>query len=130
MISKDLIIYRREKAKETLRDAKILLDSESLHSSVNRIYYAMFYSVSALLYTKGLSSAKHTGIKSLFNQHFVKPGVVDAEFGKFYSRMFEFRQKSDYADFVEFEKEKVAEWFKEADKFIQTIDKIIELEIL
>ena len=127
--NKDLLSYRRQKAKETLTDAKILLDANSLNSSVNRIYYSLFYAVSALLYLKGLSSSKHTGIKSLFNEQFVKTGLVDAKLGRFYSRMFEFRQKSDYADFVEFEKKKVEEWFKESERFIQEIEKVIEKNI-
>ena len=46
--------------------------------------------------------------------------------GKFFSRMFEFRQKGDYGDFVEFEKEKVKEWLEMADIFIEEIDKVIE----
>ncbi len=82
--NKDLLLYRRKKAKETLTDAKILLDANSLNSSVNRIYYSLFYAVSALLYLKGLSSSKHTGIKSLFNEQFVKTGLVDAKLGRFF----------------------------------------------
>jgi hypothetical protein len=48
-VKRELIDYRRNRAKETLRDAKILFDSGSLFSSVNRIYYAMFYQVTALV---------------------------------------------------------------------------------
>jgi uncharacterized protein (UPF0332 family) len=68
----ELIRYRREKAVETLKDAQILFESERLSSAVNRIYYAIFYEVSALLMTKDLSSAKHSGIRALFNEYFVK----------------------------------------------------------
>lgn len=92
---------------------------------VDRIYCALFYASIPLLHTRGLSSSKHSGVRSLFNEQFVKPGQVDAELGRFYSRMFEFRQKSDYADFVEFEKEKVREWFEKAKQFIREIDRII-----
>ncbi len=56
---KDLITYRREKASETLEVAKILLNGKHLFSAVNRIYYALFYEVSALLMTKNLFSSKH-----------------------------------------------------------------------
>jgi hypothetical protein len=61
-VKRELIDYRRNRAKETLRDAKILFDSGSLFSSVNRIYYAMFYQVTALLLTENLSSPKHSGV--------------------------------------------------------------------
>ncbi|TAL38638.1 MAG: HEPN domain-containing protein [Spirochaetes bacterium] len=39
----DLIRYRRAKARETLRDARVLFENESYSSAVNRIYYALFY---------------------------------------------------------------------------------------
>lgn len=38
------------------------------------------------------------------------------ELGRFYSRMYDFRQKGDYGDFVEFEKEKVEEWLDQVLK--------------
>jgi uncharacterized protein (UPF0332 family) len=40
--------------------------------------------------------------------------------------MYDFRQKGDYGDFVEFEKEKVKEWLDEASAFIDEMDVIIE----
>jgi len=111
-----LVGYRREKARETLQDGRILLDAGRYSSAVNRVYYAIFYEVTALLLAKGLSSTKHSGIMALFNEHFVKTKKVDIESGRFFSRMFEFRQKSDYADFVRFEADKVKEWFEKAGR--------------
>ena len=125
----ELIVYRREKARATLRDARMLFDADSLFSAVNRIYYAAFYEVLALLALHGLSSAKHSGVRALFNERFVKPGIVSKEAGRFFSRMFEFRQKSDYADFVEFEREKVAEWLDKAETFLSELERVIEEEL-
>ena len=73
----DLVKYRFEKARNTLNDAHLYFNSATLESIVNRIYYAIFYSVTALLLTRGLSSAKHSGVRSLFNKEFVKKGLVD-----------------------------------------------------
>jgi uncharacterized protein (UPF0332 family) len=95
-------------------------------SALNRIYYAMFYEVLALLHTKDLSSSKHTGVRALFNEHFVKAGIVPVELGRQFSRMYDFRQKSDYGDFVKIQPEKVSEWFEQAVAFINEIDQIIE----
>jgi uncharacterized protein (UPF0332 family) len=75
----ELIAYRRTKAKETLQDGKILFDAKRLPSAVNRIYYSLFYEVTALFLTKDLSSSKHSGVMSLFNEHFVKSGQVTVE---------------------------------------------------
>jgi uncharacterized protein (UPF0332 family) len=68
----DLIKYRLEKADQTLDDAKLLANAKRWNPCVNRLYYACFYAVSALLAQNEFSSSKHTGIRSLFNLNFVK----------------------------------------------------------
>ncbi|RJS73088.1 HEPN domain-containing protein [Methanophagales archaeon] len=127
-MSEKLIEYRRVRAKETLEDAKRLFDAGSLFSAVNRIYYAMFYEVTALLLTKNLSASKHSGVRALFNKEFVKTGKVKVDMGKFFGQMFDFRQKSDYGDFVRFEEDKVNEWLGKAEEFIEELEKVIEKE--
>ncbi|HOO71401.1 MAG TPA: HEPN domain-containing protein [Spirochaetota bacterium] len=68
-LEQDLINYRRAKARDTLKDARALYNAASYLSVVNRIYYSLFYEVTALLLSKKLSSAKRSGIRSLFNEH-------------------------------------------------------------
>jgi len=111
--TKTLILYRLERARESIDEASILLERGHVNTFVNRLYYACFYAVSALLLTSGLSSAKHSGVRSLFHQNFVKSGIVAIELGQFYSRLFDSRQKGDYADLVWFDIEEVRSWFDE-----------------
>ena len=125
----DLIKYRRERAAETLEDARMMFERKRLFSAVNRIYYALFYEVIALLRTKNLSSPKHTGIRALFNQNFVKTGIVEVEIGKFYSKMFDLRQESDYDDLVYFEEEKVKNWLEKAENYMKKLEKCIDKEM-
>lgn len=128
-MNENLIRYRCEKSRETLEDAHLLFQSGRLFSTLNRIYYALFYEVMALLLTRDLSSAKHTGIRALFNEHFIRTGKVSVDLGKFFTRMYDFRQKGDYADFVIFEAEKMQEWLTSAEHFIKEIDQVIEKEL-
>jgi len=128
-MNEDLIRYRREKSKETLEDAYILFRAGRLFSALNRIYYALFYEVMALLLTKDLSSARHTGIRALFNEHFIRTGKVSVESGRFFSRIYDFRQKGDYADFVQFEEAKIKEWLGLAESFINEVDQVIGKEV-
>lgn len=74
-----------------------MLQNKHFHGAANRLYYACFYVVTALLITKGLFSSKHGGVVALFNRHFIKPGVFPVEMGKFYSRIFDERLECDYA---------------------------------
>jgi len=117
----DLAKYRLEKAQNTLSDAKKYIENATPESTVNRIYYAMFYAVNALLIVNGLSSSKHSGVRAILNRKFVNEGLIKKELGKFYSEMFDNRQEGDYKDFVEFEKEDVKIWLKKATEFINVV---------
>ena len=121
----DLAKYRLEKAKNTLSYAKSYINDTTLDSTVNRIYYAMFYAVNALLITKGLYSSKHSGVRSIFNREIVNEGLIEKQWGEFFTDMFDRRQKGDYKDFVEFEKQEVEEWLKKSEEFINIIDKLV-----
>lgn len=126
---KALILYRLERAHESLEEADILLKLGHANTFVNRLYYACFYAVSALLLTRGLSSAKHSGIRALFHQNLVKPGIVTIEPGQLYDKLFRNRQKGDYADFVRFNVDEIRPWYDEAKKFVETIEGIIKKEV-
>ena len=58
--------------------------------------------MTALLRRRGLSSAKHTGIRSLFNRHFGRPGLLPRELTTLYNDLFDSRQEGDYIEFVQF----------------------------
>jgi uncharacterized protein (UPF0332 family) len=124
--SKDLVLYRLQRAQETLTDARILADASRWNPCVNRLYYACFYAVSALLIQEGLSSSKHTGLRSLFNRHFVKTNKVPKEKARIFNDLFERRQEGDYVDFVSFEESKVLQWLPEAEAFVESIAGLIE----
>ena len=113
-----LINYRLERARESLEEAKLLFDRGHTNTYVNRLYYACFYAVSALLLTEGLSSAKHSGIRSFFHQNFVKTGRLDKSLGQIYDKLYDNRQKSDYVDLINFEAHEVNDWYDEAEKIV------------
>ena len=127
--TRTLVAYRLERARESLEEAKLLLDRGYGNTFVNRLYYACFYAVSALLLTRGLSSSKHSGIRSLFHQNIVKSGLVDLESGQLYDRLFDNRQKSDYADLVRFDTDEVGDWYNEARRFVDALEDIVKKEL-
>ena len=127
--TKTLVAYRLERAEESLEEAKILLERGYGNTFVNRLYYACFYAVSALLLTRGLSSAKHSGIRSLFHQKIVKSGLVDLESGQLYDRLFDNRQKGDYADLVRFDPDEVGDWYDESRRFVYLVADIVKKEL-
>ena len=122
----ELVSYRLQRARETLADARILADAGRWNPCVNRLYYACFYAVSALLIQEGLSSTKHTGLRSLFNRHFVKTNKVPKDKARIFNDLFERRQEGDYVDVVSFEESQVLPWLPEAEAFVQNLADFIE----
>jgi uncharacterized protein (UPF0332 family) len=116
------------RAKETIEDARILGNAGRWNACVNRLYYACFYAVSALLVLHGLSSSKHAGLRSLFNKHYVRTGKIPKDLARIYNDLFERRQEGDYIDFVRFEESQVLPWLSKTEEFIGHITGLVERE--
>ena len=125
-LSGDLVLYRMARADETLEDARILARAERWNACVNRLYYACFYAVSAILVRDGLSSSKHAGIRSLFNSQYVKTGKIPKYLASIYNDLFERRQESDYLDFVRFQESQVLPLILKAESLIERIASLIQ----
>lgn len=125
-MKKKLANYRLQDSKDKLSSARILFENGKYKDSVSRSYYAMFTAARALLATKDLDSTKHSGIISLFNQHFVKDGVVDVEFGRLLAEAKDMREESDYGDFITVSKEESEQRLKSAERFIGMIEKALK----
>jgi uncharacterized protein (UPF0332 family) len=122
----ELVEYRLERAQEALEEARLMADWGHPNTAVNRLYYACFYAVSALLLAKGLSAVKHSGIRSLFGQHYVKTGLISKELAAFYNDLFESRQESDYEDFFRVDPDLIGPWLNQAEQFIAAIVQMLE----
>jgi len=94
---KALISYRLEQAEECLAAAKLLFENDLFRGSINRAYYAMFYSVLALLAARQMETSKHSGAISIFDRDYVKTGLFTKDFSRWLHNAFDLRQRSDYA---------------------------------
>lgn len=122
-----LVRYRMEQAHERLKAAEVLLNQGLYTDSVTRSYYAMFTAARALLATKGMDSAKHSGVISLFNQHFVKTGVVEKDMGGLLADAKELREKGDY-ELYRASEEVAKEQLDKAGQFVKAIEKVLAKE--
>ena len=125
----DLVRYRLSRAYETLEDAHILAAQNRWNSAINRLYYAAYYAVIALLIQNNLYPSTHTGAKSNFNQYFVNTGLIEKTIGKIYSQLFTWRQKGDYDDLFDFDKEKVMPYFEPVKNLITTIENLVKKSV-
>ena len=94
----ELEIERAEKITdqfETLREQKYW------DTLVNRMYYAAFHAVSALLIHNALHVHTHRGALSIFNKEFVRTGVFTVEEGHLFSKLEGLRERGDYNCYVD-----------------------------
>jgi uncharacterized protein (UPF0332 family) len=122
----DLIKYRLSRAKDTFEDAQILAERNKWNSTINRLYYSAYYAVMALLLNSDLKPTTHNGAKSCFSEYFILTNIIPKDLGKIYSQLFTWRQKGDYDDMFDFEKEKVMPYFAPVRELIEIIEKILD----
>jgi uncharacterized protein (UPF0332 family) len=123
----DTIRYRMERAKQTIIGADVLAEEHLWNGCANRVYYACFYAVSALMARDGASTSKHTGVRSFLNQHYVRMGRLDRDLGDFYNALFDTRLDGDYEDLLTFDEEKVRPLIVEARRFIARIEELLQV---
>jgi uncharacterized protein (UPF0332 family) len=124
-LKQDYIEYRIQSAKETLKAAKLLADNLHWNSAINRLYYSCFYAISALLYKYDINANSHAGLKHQFTLHFIKTGLIDKETGRLFVELFDWRQKGDYGDFVDFDKERTLPLIKPVEDLIAKVESLI-----
>ena len=94
-------------------------------AGANRLYYAAYYAVSALLLNNGISVRTHEGVIRMFSMHFVKTGIVSKEMGSLYTKLFSLRLTGDYDDDYSVTKEDVTTKVKGTKVLIQIIINLI-----
>jgi len=115
-----------ELADEALGDARAAHQRHSLRAALNRAYYAAFYAASALLTARGLHSAKHRGVLSLFDREFVLTGEMSRHHGRALRRLFEKRSDADYDIYGSFEPDAVADALQKASELIEDSRTLLE----
>ena len=78
----ELIKYRIVRAKDSINDVQFLIENNKLTLAVNRIYYGIFYILSALALKHKFITSKHSQLLGWFNKTFVKEGIIDKKYGR------------------------------------------------
>lgn len=122
-LSRDALIqYRLQRAKDTLSESEKIIELGFTNSSVNRLYYACYYAIVALLISEGIQTHTHVGTKQMFSLHFIRNNRISKESGRFYSQLFNERITGDYDDFISYDLQTVNELFEKSKKLIKEIE--------
>lgn len=84
------------KAAQSIDAAELLLRDGFVDFSAGRAYYAMFYTIEAVLLSRDLSYSKHSAVIAAFGKEFVKTGDLDSRFHRYLLDAFDLRNAGDY----------------------------------
>jgi len=121
----DLVKLRFEKAKETFAEIENHVQLGYWRTAANRLYYACYYAVSALLIKNGINAHTHSGVINQFGLNFVRTDIFSQEEGKLFKKIFELRQEGDYDDWIIINEEDIIPLIEPVKKFIDKIEKLI-----
>lgn len=85
-----------DRADETLTESIQTLDGGFTIATANRSYYAIFYCLTALLYTEGIQTKRHSGAQGKFHDLFIRTNRFPRETIGWIQASFQLRQAGDY----------------------------------
>ncbi|WP_259328441.1 HEPN domain-containing protein [Bacteroides intestinalis] len=120
-----VVAYRMENARRTLDEVTFHIKQGFYNTAMNRMYYACFYAVSALLVNEGIETKTHAGVRQMLGMHFVRTGKFPIPLSKFYTDLFDNRQIGDYEDFIYFDEETTSALYPQALELVETIERML-----
>ncbi len=117
----DEIYLHLEHSREELETAEILIRASRDRKAILSCYYALFYAASALLLTKGMTRAKHSGVESALHRYFITPGLLSKEMGKLYTALHSERELADYNMVFNPEDELAEQRLHQAQEFVGAV---------
>lgn len=118
-----LVALELKKARETYEEIGILIDANRLNGAANRMYYAVFHAICALLINDGHQVTTHKGSHALFSLHYIKTGILPKEYGQLYNQLQTMREESDYNCAYDVEIDELQQRLDPAKKLIDDIEK-------
>ena len=121
----DVVRYRIQNAESTMAEVESHKANGFYNTAINRMYYACFYAVSALLVANKIEVKSHDGARQKFGLFFVRTGKISSELGKFYSLIFAKRTSGDYEDFINHDLDTVEKYQPQAQMLIEEIKNLL-----
>ena len=116
-----IVEFRIEKSYRAYAEAKGVVSLRYWDTIANRLYYAAYNAVTALLIANGDVAQTHSGVIHLFGLKFIKTGLLPARVGRFYNKLFALRQTGDYDDIYDVSEKDVLPMIEPTGKFIDSV---------
>lgn len=113
------------KAHRLYQQALLMQASEQWDGMANRLYYALFHAVSALLIHDRHVVNTHKGSHAMLGLHYIKTEKLPKWYGELYQDMERMREESDYNCTYTQEPETLQQNIEPAKEMIDTIVKMV-----
>ena len=115
-----------QKSVHAFKVAEILLSQGFPADAVSKIYYALFYAAQALLKNAKIEVTKHSAVESSLGFHFVRSGIIDQKYHRFYIKVRKLREIADYHTQENIIYPEAAAILKEAKEFYKLVKQILK----
>lgn len=122
---KVLVALELEKAGKTLHEMEVMRQNCLWSMTANRLYYALFHAVSALLISDRHEVGTHRGAVGKFSLFYVKTGMFTPAEGRLYSQLQSLREDGDYHCSIDIQQDEVEEKLLPTIQLIEKIKKMI-----
>jgi uncharacterized protein (UPF0332 family) len=85
-----------DRARESLRAARILIREDLPNIAASRAYYAMFYIAEAMLLSRDLAFSSHSAVIAAYGKEFARSNDLDPKFHRYLIASLDMRQTGDY----------------------------------
>ena len=95
-MNRHLLVAEWRRGNESLGAARLCLGAEYYADAVSLSYYSVLHVAKAALYTHGISTASHAGVRGTFGLHIVRAGLVEPQWGAEIGQLSIAREVADY----------------------------------
>ena len=117
-----------QKARDSLRGARLLAADGLNDFAASRAYYAMFYVAEAFLLGEGISFSMHGATIGEFGRRFARTGLVPAEYHRYLMDAHDQRAVGDYAIGPGLTQAQAADQISHAEQFLELATRLIGAE--
>lgn len=125
---KTLVELYLSKGEETLSDAILCIENRRWNSAANRLYYAVFHVLNALLVSDEKPACSHKGMRLVFGKNYVLTGLASEEEAHLLSRMETMRNKADYDCTFTAKEEVVSELYPQVKDLVEHLKLLVKRE--
>lgn len=115
-----------EKAYDAYKAAEVLRNASLWSNAANRLYYALFHAVCALLVRDGHQVSTHRGSRVVFGQYYIKTGLLPKEYSILYSQLETMRENGDYNYSYETSPQELEDRMPQAKEMIDAIAALVK----